>query len=136
MVSSQEERNEPSLRKDLNPIAGVIRPYSQSPVPMWIVSGIFLASSVVPPNPLRPPLMQRLGFGAIFAGAGYVTSTGDIYNGTGISTAWSLTYLFLNIRKALRPPRSSLSLILSSAALFSSTLYGTEYFLLQEKDDS
>ena len=45
-----------------------------------------IASSVVPPSPLRPPLMQRLGFGVIFAGAGYVTSTGDIYNGTGIST--------------------------------------------------
>lgn len=30
--------------------------------------------------------MQRLGFGAIFAGAGYVVSTGDVYNGTGIST--------------------------------------------------
>lgn len=47
---------------------------------------VVLASSVIPPSPLRPPLMQRLGFGAIFAGAGYVVSTGDVYNGTGIST--------------------------------------------------
>lgn len=55
-------------------------PYALSP------SRTVLASSIVPPNPLRPPLMYRLGFGAIFSGAGYVISTGDVYNGTGIAT--------------------------------------------------
>ncbi len=30
--------------------------------------------------------MYRFGFGAIFAGAGYVLSTGDVYNGSGITT--------------------------------------------------
>lgn len=58
---------------------------------------VVLASSVIPPSPLRPPLMQRLGFGAIFAGAGYVVSTGDVYNGTGISTGmyWALSESYI-----------------------------------------
>lgn len=33
-----------------------------------------------------PPLIYRLGFGAIFSGAGYVLSCGDAYNGSGITT--------------------------------------------------
>ncbi|CAL1699869.1 unnamed protein product [Somion occarium] len=160
MSSLAPVKDTPSKTQRLQQIADVIRPYSQSPFvtsnfsivsssnsqtehviyfaitrwPMWTVAGIFLASSIVPPNPLRPPLMYRLGFGAIFSGAGYVISTGDVYNGTGIATAWSLTYLFLNLRKSLKPPLSGLSLALSGAALASSTLYGAEYFLLQEKD--
>ncbi|CAL1699868.1 unnamed protein product [Somion occarium] len=134
MSSLAPVKDTPSKTQRLQQIADVIRPYSQSPWPMWTVAGIFLASSIVPPNPLRPPLMYRLGFGAIFSGAGYVISTGDVYNGTGIATAWSLTYLFLNLRKSLKPPLSGLSLALSGAALASSTLYGAEYFLLQEKD--
>lgn len=45
-----------------------------------------LASSLIPPNPRLPPLMHRVGFGAIFAGAGYVVSCGDTRNGSGITT--------------------------------------------------
>jgi hypothetical protein len=33
-----------------------------------------------------PPLYQRIGFPFIFLGAGYVLSTGDKRNGSGIST--------------------------------------------------
>ncbi|KAI0074782.1 hypothetical protein K474DRAFT_1665065 [Panus rudis PR-1116 ss-1] len=121
---------------DHTELAKIVRPYSQSPIPIWSLSGLFFATSVFPPNPSRPPIMIRLGFGAIFAGAGYVLSTGDARNGSGISTAWSLTYLFLNLRKSLRPPYSLLSLSLSGATLASAALYGTEYFLLQEKEES
>ncbi|OSX59610.1 hypothetical protein POSPLADRAFT_1151133, partial [Postia placenta MAD-698-R-SB12] len=92
--------------------------------------------SLIPPNPRLPPLMHRVGFGAIFAGAGYVVSCGDTRNGSGITTAWSLTYLFLNLRKSLLTARHPLSLVLTAATLASSTVYGSEYFLLQEKDET
>jgi Altered inheritance of mitochondria protein 19 len=44
-----------------------------------------------PPTSLRgqtftPPFVLRMGFGAIFAGAGYVLASGDSRNGSGIAT--------------------------------------------------
>ncbi|GBE80184.1 Altered inheritance of mitochondria protein 19 homolog [Sparassis crispa] len=115
-------------------IEAVIRPYSQYPIPVWSLSALFLASSFVPPRPFFPPIMHRIGFGAIFAGAGYVLSTGDTRNGSGITTAWSLTYLFFNMRKSLTSNRSAVSLALTGATLASTALYGSEYFLLQTDD--
>ena len=48
------------------------------------------ASGVFPPRlhaqTFTPPFVLRIGFGAIFAGAGYVLSTGDSRNGSGIVT--------------------------------------------------
>ncbi|OCH89980.1 hypothetical protein OBBRIDRAFT_630723 [Obba rivulosa] len=117
-------------------LASVVRPWSQSPVPTWALSGLFFATSVIPPRPGLPPIVHRLGFGAIFAGAGYVLSTGDTRNGSGIATAWSLMYLFLNSRKSLQPPRHPISLALTAATVASSTIYGSEYFVLQDGDDS
>ncbi|KAI0940390.1 hypothetical protein AcW1_005139 [Taiwanofungus camphoratus] len=103
-------------------LASIIRPYSRFPFPAWGLAGLFLASSVIPPRPTIPPIMHRIGFGVIFLGAGYVLSTGDARNGSGITTAWSLTYLFLNLRKSLTPPRNFLSLTLTMATMASSTL--------------
>ncbi|KAL4245825.1 hypothetical protein ABKN59_001575 [Abortiporus biennis] len=40
-------------------LASVIRPYSQTPWPIWSVAGIFLGSAFLPSNPRRPPLMYR-----------------------------------------------------------------------------
>lgn len=41
-------------------------------------------------NPATPPFALRFTFGLIFAGAGYVLSTGDVENGCGIATCKSL----------------------------------------------
>lgn len=49
-----------------------------------------LASSLFPPSlhaqTFTPPFVLRMGFGAIFAGAGYVLASGDSRNGSGIAT--------------------------------------------------
>lgn len=37
-------------------------------------------------NPTLPPFALRFGFGLIFAGAGYILSSGDIENGSAITT--------------------------------------------------
>ncbi|TCD68618.1 hypothetical protein EIP91_010273 [Steccherinum ochraceum] len=113
-----------------------IRPYSQSPWPIWSVSALFLASSIFPASPATPPIMMRLGFSAIYGGAGYVLHAGDAHNGSGISTAWSLTYLLLNARKSFRRPFSAGPVALTTATLASSALYGAEYFLLQGEDQT
>lgn len=55
---------------------------------------------------------------------------------TGVLTAWSLTYLFLNMRKSLTRPRHPVSLALTSVTMASATLYGTEYFVLQDDSES
>lgn len=80
-----------------------------------------------------PPLYQRIGFPFIFLGAGYVLSTGDKRNGSGIPTACSATYLFLNGRNALRA-RIPASLALTVAAAVTLDLYGSEYFYFNRND--
>ena len=47
-------------------------------------------SAIFPPRlhaqTFTPPFVLRSGFGAIFAGAGYVLASGDSRNGSGIAT--------------------------------------------------
>ncbi|KDQ15515.1 hypothetical protein BOTBODRAFT_31830 [Botryobasidium botryosum FD-172 SS1] len=106
-----------------------ITPLGSSPWPVWGLSSLLLATTPLSParHPLLPPFYQRFGFGLIFAGAGYVLSTGDVENGSGIATAWSLTYTFLHLRSSIRS-RSILPLSLSSAVLASASVYGLQYF--------
>jgi hypothetical protein len=54
----------------------------------WLLQ--VFTSAIFPPR-LRaqtytPPFVLRIGFGAIFAGAGYVLASGDSRNGSGIAT--------------------------------------------------
>ena len=62
---------------------------SCSSYPLSLSRQVF-ASGVLPPRlhaqTFTPPFVLRIGFGAIFAGAGYVLSTGDSRNGSGIVT--------------------------------------------------
>jgi len=46
-------------------------------------------------------------------------------------SAWSLTYLFLHLRRSLRTPRNPLSLTLAGGTAVCASLYGTEYFMFQ-----
>ncbi|KAF8308510.1 hypothetical protein DL93DRAFT_1881268 [Clavulina sp. PMI_390] len=105
---------------------------ASKPYPAYALSALLLGSSFVPPAraALLPPFYQRFGFGLIFSGAGYVLGTGDVRNGSGIATSWSLMYLFLNLRSSFRatPARSPLSMLLSVGALSTASLYGSEYF--------
>ncbi|KAF9649569.1 hypothetical protein BDM02DRAFT_3113608 [Thelephora ganbajun] len=112
---------------------------SQSPWPVTSLAGLFLASAFIPPSPHKglPLFVHRFGFAGIFAGAGYVLSTGDSRNGSGISTAWSLIYLFLNARKSLAAPRHPVAVGLTLATIGSAGLYGSEYpFLSGDDGDS
>lgn len=68
------------------------------------------ASSVIPPSPLRPNLLYRLGFGAIFSGAGYVLFAGDGYNGSGITTG--MCFPSLNCSQVLSEPLRDYSMVL------------------------
>ncbi|KAB5592071.1 hypothetical protein CTheo_4453 [Ceratobasidium theobromae] len=60
-------------------------PFSVSRWPIW-ASGVLFMSTAGLKIPGLPPLYQRIGFPFIFLGAGYVLSTGDERNGSGIST--------------------------------------------------
>ncbi|KAH9179509.1 hypothetical protein EDB89DRAFT_1921764 [Lactarius sanguifluus] len=86
-----------------------------------------------------PPFVLRTGFGAIFAGAGYVLASGDSRNGSGIVTAWSLSYFvleqfLLGFQRSSLLPRSKLSIALSGATATTAVLYGTEHFILNDED--
>jgi len=109
-----------------------VRPAAHSPWPIW-TSGILFMSTAGIKSAGLPPLYQRIGFPFIFLGAGYVLSTGDKRNGSGIATAWSATYLFLNGRNALRA-KTPASLGLTAAATAMLALYGSEYFYFNRND--
>ncbi|KAH9977598.1 hypothetical protein BGW80DRAFT_764977 [Lactifluus volemus] len=137
------------------------RRISQSSIPCFGLSALCLSSSLqlyllstqlispslcihnVPPSlrgqTFTPPFVLRMGFGAIFAGAGYVLASGDSRNGSGVATAWSSSYLvleqfLLGFQRSLRLPRSRLSIALSSATAATAVLYGTEHFILGDED--
>ncbi|KAF8520731.1 hypothetical protein BU17DRAFT_65194 [Hysterangium stoloniferum] len=126
-------------------IGKLLAPYSHSPWPVWSLSTFFLGTSAIGfSNPALPPFALRFGFGLIFAGAGYVTSTGDVENGSAITTSWAGSYFLMNgLRKELakhrgRPmpkmrlwQRPPLVLALNSATLITMALYGAEYFWFQ-----
>ncbi|KAI5999835.1 hypothetical protein F5J12DRAFT_269378 [Pisolithus orientalis] len=113
------------------------QPAAQSKIPALTTSVLFAASALVPPaalgqNVYLPPYLHRVGFSFIFGGVAYVFSTGDHRNGSGIATAWSLTYLFLHLRKSLKTPRHPLTLAMAGGAAGCAALYGTEYFVYED----
>ncbi|EPT00883.1 hypothetical protein FOMPIDRAFT_1121729 [Fomitopsis schrenkii] len=108
---------------------------AQSPplsYPAWGLASLFFASALTPRRISAPSLMSRVGFGAIFTGAGYILSCGDAYNGSGITTAWSLAYMLFHLRNAITTQRSPVTLGLAAATTAAASLYGTEYFVLQD----
>ncbi|KAA1466650.1 hypothetical protein DENSPDRAFT_831515 [Dentipellis sp. KUC8613] len=67
-------------------------------------------------------------------------AAGDSRNGSGVATAWTLSYLLLEqftqgLKKSERYPRSSLAWVLSGAAATSAALYGAEHFIFQSDAD-
>jgi len=78
-----------------------------------------------------PHLIQLPVFAAIFGGAGYMVQAeaGEPSgaNGQGTATAWSLSYLFFNGRKALVSRRPE-PIALAATVLVNATLNGWEYW--------
>ncbi|EGN94946.1 hypothetical protein SERLA73DRAFT_142956 [Serpula lacrymans var. lacrymans S7.3] len=113
-----------------------LQPYARSKGPALTLSTLFALSAAVPHTVLRPSVyfpqyVQRVGFSLVFGGAAYVLATGDSRNGSGIVTAWSLTYLFLHLRRSIKPPHHPLTLAMTGGATVCAGLYGTEYFMYQ-----
>ncbi|KAF8139097.1 hypothetical protein EV363DRAFT_1394489 [Boletus edulis] len=113
-----------------------LQPYARSKAPALALTSLFALSSLVPPAALPPhtycpPYLQRVGFSLAFGVATWAFSAGDVRNGAGIATAWSLIYLTLHARKSLRAPRHPVPLALSAGATACAALYGTEHFVYQ-----
>ncbi|CEG68734.1 hypothetical protein RMATCC62417_04939 [Rhizopus microsporus] len=98
---------------------------SESPYPVWALSAFNLAT--VPASfrnaPGLPHPIVSIAFSAIFAGAGYVVNTGDSDNGSGIATAWGLSWAFLHAKKAILS-RKPLPLALLGAVTVNTYVYG------------
>jgi hypothetical protein len=59
----------------------------------------------------------------------------DTLNGSGTTTAWSLTYLFVNTKRAALSRRIG-PISLSSAIAVNAILYGTDYFGRENQSES
>ncbi|KAJ1018438.1 hypothetical protein NDA18_006592 [Ustilago nuda] len=65
-----------------------------------------------------PPFWQLAFFAAAFGTGGYIIDQGDALNGSGVVTAWSLTYLlFKTVPSINQLPRNPLAAALSTAVL-------------------
>ncbi|RUS21351.1 hypothetical protein BC937DRAFT_92940 [Endogone sp. FLAS-F59071] len=128
-----------------------INKFANSPYPAWALSALCVATipAAFKAVPGVPSYIQSIAFGTIFAGSGYaniyiyiylcalphvftrnhpstpryVTSTGDVDNGAGITTAWTLTWSFLNLRPAVTSARP-LPLLLATTVLGNMAIYG------------
>ncbi|KAI8336485.1 altered inheritance of mitochondria protein 19 [Blakeslea trispora] len=92
------------MSKESSPATTWIDKQSDSPYPVWALSAATLAALplAVKRSPGVPSMFQSMAFSAIFAGAGYVINVGDAENGSGIATAWCLSWSFLNAKTALK----------------------------------
>ncbi|GAK68446.1 uncharacterized protein PAN0_098d6702 [Moesziomyces antarcticus] len=77
-----------------------------------------------------PPFWQLAFFAAAFGTGGYMIDQGDHLNGSGVVTAWSLTYLlFKTVPVARQLPRNPLAMSLSVAVLtLGLGVHGSHYF--------
>ena len=77
-----------------------------------------------------PPFWQLAFFAAAFGTGGYIIDEGDTLNGSGVVTAWSLTYLLFKTAPSIRQlPRNPLALSLSAAVLtLGLGIHGSHYF--------
>ncbi|PWN53054.1 hypothetical protein IE53DRAFT_366690 [Violaceomyces palustris] len=77
-----------------------------------------------------PPFWQLAGLAAIFAGGGYIIEQGDPLNGSGVISAWSITYLIFRTMPTLTSlVKSPLALGLSlSTATLGLGVHGSYYF--------
>ncbi|KAG0055353.1 hypothetical protein BGZ83_008873 [Gryganskiella cystojenkinii] len=88
---------------------------ASSPYPEWSLSALCAASipAAARLSPAMPHFGVMMGFSAIFAGSGYMKYMKDPENGSGTTTAWCLTYLFLNLKRTLRQPKPMPSLLVA-----------------------
>lgn len=82
------------------------------------------------PPRLVPPFWQLLGFSVFFGAGGYMIEQGDVLNGSGVLSAWSLTYVTFATLPALRHMhRSPLSMLLSASVVgMGLGIYANYYF--------
>ncbi|KAI8058370.1 hypothetical protein BDF22DRAFT_772893 [Syncephalis plumigaleata] len=125
---SDSTKHTPLNERDNKPrtlFATYIDRWSQSALPvtaMSVMCGVAIPFSGMARLAL-PSHMQLLGFTSIFGMAAYANHKKDIDNAAGIATAWSLVYLFVNGRAALRTLRPA-PLLLLAAATGNATIYG------------
>ncbi|OAD05952.1 hypothetical protein MUCCIDRAFT_106511 [Mucor lusitanicus CBS 277.49] len=96
-----------------NKITAWIDKQAESPYPMWALSAATLATLPlsVKKAPGIPGLFQTMAF------------AGDAENGSGIATAWCLSWSFLNAKSALKSMRPVPIALLGAVAL-NTVIYG------------
>ncbi|KAJ1985387.1 hypothetical protein H4R34_000041 [Dimargaris verticillata] len=78
-------------------------------------------------RPGFPYPLYSLGFSAMFGVASYMTYCKDYQNGTSVTTAWSLTWVLLHARKALRA-RAVPAMTIASVILVDGAIAGKKFF--------
>ncbi|CAG8612660.1 12561_t:CDS:2 [Funneliformis caledonium] len=72
----------------------ILETLAKTPYPVWSMATLCLGSSGIMARnyPGMPSMWTCLGFSLIFSFSGYMTYTGDFYNGAGTSTCWYIDF--------------------------------------------
>ncbi|WFD36648.1 hypothetical protein MCUN1_003535 [Malassezia cuniculi] len=133
-----------SVAAAIQPAVRALEQYAKEPTAAYTLSGLCIAAApfgfghkalnagagaVAVPRVL-PPFWQLLGFAGFFATGGYMIAQGDALNGSGVVTAWSLTYVtFHTLPNLLRFGRAPLAALLSvGVTTLGLGVHGSYYF--------
>ncbi|CAI2162527.1 20551_t:CDS:2 [Funneliformis geosporum] len=106
----------------------ILETLAKTPYPVWTMATLCLSSSGLARNYAGMPSMWTcIGFSLIFSFSGYMTYTGDFYNGSGTSTSWSLIYSLFNVERSLKS-RKPIPILMTSLALSNAYIYGKYHF--------
>ncbi|GBB94300.1 hypothetical protein RclHR1_23280002 [Rhizophagus clarus] len=126
-MNASETNNKSTEKND-----SITKKLADTPYPAWTMATLCLGSSgmAVRQYPGMPSIWTVVGFGLIFSFSGYMTYTGDFFNGGGTTTSWSLIYTLFNAEKSIKS-RKPLPILMTSLALSNAYIYGKNYFYLK-----
>ncbi|CAN6619003.1 hypothetical protein TRVA0_007S02586 [Trichomonascus vanleenenianus] len=110
-------------------IAQAIYNSCETPLPAALAAASLFASYPIAarkPN-FRPAKGSILGFGTAFALGGFIIYDGDLTNGAGFASAWSILYLMVNGKPALKSMRPW-PVAISGLVAFNAINYGRKFF--------
>ncbi|TFK95238.1 hypothetical protein BDV98DRAFT_556585 [Pterulicium gracile] len=102
---------------------------------------LYASAAAAPPSLLKtlsasphlPAVGYRMFFTGVFGLSAYAMGpAGDVRNGTGIATAWSIGYIMLHLKKTLKRPAHPVALAMLGGSTLCAAAYGTEYFGYQD----
>lgn len=123
------------MSDQLNTSSLLLAPYrvlatsSETPLPAAAASASLFSMlpKAMKNNVYRPAQKSLIGFGTAFAIGGFIIYDGDLTNGAGFTSAWSILYLMVNGKPTLKQLRPG-PVLVSGLIAINAVNYGRKFF--------